>query len=222
MEHHIQFFRVFFRGNSLTKIDDKIEEQSISLENESVDGQEYFSGNRNSSDYSTVKAIPIPTNRYEEPLNDTMSETESIEASLRPSLPTGMSAKAREKMKKDSPLGKTWAGNDSLAIILTIVIPYLKVVLNEVWSRVQGSSVDSFELIQRIANADFAQVIEENKSQIPYDLLPGTPIDLLKFNWNHLSLGWYISLLYGQIYNSGRSPRSIQEPIPTIIKLLKT
>ena len=100
MEHHIQFFRVFFRGNSLTKIDDKIEEQSISLENESVDGQEYFSGNRNSSDYSTVKAIPIPTNRYEEPLNDTMSETESIEASLRPSLPTGMSAKAREKMKR--------------------------------------------------------------------------------------------------------------------------
>lgn len=198
------FSGVFFRGNSLTKIDDKIEEQSISLENESVDGQEYFSGNRNSSDYSTVKAIPIPTNRYEEPLNDTMSETESIEASLRPSLPTGMSAKAREKMKKDSPLGKTWAGNDSLAIILTIVIPYLKVVLNEVWSRVQGSSVDSFELIQRIANADFAQVIEENKSQIPYDLLPGTPIDLLKFNWNHLSLGWYISLLYGQIYNSGQ------------------
>ncbi|RCK56392.1 Protein HID1 [Candida viswanathii] len=218
------FTGVFFRGNSLTKIDDKIEEQSPVLEGESVDTQQdgdYFNTDHGDTNNSTVKAIPIPTNKYEEPLNSTMSENESIEASLRPSLPTGMSARAREKIKKDSPLGKTWPGNDSLAVILTIIIPHLKVVLNEVWSRVQGSSVDSYELVQRIAQADFSKVVEENKSQVPYDLLPDTPIDLLKFNWNHLSLGWYISLLYGQVYNTTELVKSYSGTSANNYKIVK-
>ena len=46
--------------------------------------------------------IPTPTNKYEDDgtIKSASAETENIEASLRPSLPTGMSFKAREKLKK--------------------------------------------------------------------------------------------------------------------------
>ncbi|KAL6453807.1 hypothetical protein SBY92_005382 [Candida maltosa Xu316] len=189
------FTGVFFRGNSLTTIEDKIDEQPSKTDVESTNSEDYFNGNHHNAQ---VQPIPIAANNNQ----SILSETESIEASLRPKLPSGMSVKAREKLKKDSPLGKTWAGNDALAVLLTIIIPHLKVILDEVWSRVQGSSVDSFELVERIASAHFDDVIEQNKSQIHYDLLPDTPLEQLKFNWNHLALGWYISLLYGQIYNS--------------------
>ncbi|EMG46715.1 hypothetical protein G210_3029 [Candida maltosa Xu316] len=205
------FTGVFFRGNSLTTIEDKIDEQPSKTDVESTNSEDYFNGNHHNAQ---VQPIPIAANNNQiiggddndhdddpQP-NSILSETESIEASLRPKLPSGMSVKAREKLKKDSPLGKTWAGNDALAVLLTIIIPHLKVILDEVWSRVQGSSVDSFELVERIASAHFDDVIEQNKSQIHYDLLPDTPLEQLKFNWNHLALGWYISLLYGQIYNS--------------------
>lgn len=223
------FSGVFFRGNSLTRIEDESDE--LQSENTEADASiASYDSKKDEILESTVNPIPIPipiptpTNKYEDDgtIKSTSAETENIEASLRPSLPTGMSFKAREKLKKDSPLNKTWAGNDALAILLTIVIPHLKVVLNEVWSRVEGSSVDSYELVQRIEKAGFSKVFETNKSQLCYDLLPNTPLDQLKFNWSHLSLGWYISLLYGQIYNSGAQVQNYSGNSIRSYKIVKT
>lgn len=223
------FSGVFFRGNSLTRIEDESDE--LQSENTEADASiAPYDSKKDEILGSTVNPIPIPipiptpTNKYEDDgtIKSASAETENIEASLRPSLPTGMSFKAREKLKKDSPLNKTWAGNDALAILLTIVIPHLKVVLNEVWSRVEGSSVDSYELVQRIEKAGFSKVFETNKSQLCYDLLPNTPLDQLKFNWSHLSLGWYISLLYGQIYNSGAQVQNYSGNSIRSYKIVKT
>lgn len=221
------FSGVFFRGNSLTRIEDESDE----LPSENTEADTSIASYDSTKDEvlgSTVKPIPIPipipTNKYEDDgtVKSASVETENIEASLRPNLPTGMSFNAREKLKKDTPLNKTWAGNDALAVILTIVIPHLKVVLNEVWSRVEGSSVDSYELVQRIEKAGFDKVFEANKSQLCYDLLPNTPLDQLRFNWSHLSLGWYISLLYGQIYNSGAQVQSYSGNSIRNYKIVKT
>lgn len=129
-------------------------------------------------------------------------EADAIEAALRPKPPTGMSQKKREKLPKDSPIPRTWGGNDALRIILTILIPNLKLSLKEVWSSKEGPSVDSYLLVKHIESTDFDLLIKEYKSQINYDFLPTTPFEPLKFTWSHLSLGWYISLLNGRIYNS--------------------
>lgn len=133
---------------------------------------------------------------------DSEYESLAIDTAFRPRPPTGMSQKARDKLPKETPLKRSWGGNDSLRIILTIIIPHLKLVLKEVWSSREGPSIDSFLLIKQIENTEFENLIAENKRQINYDFLPNTPLEPLKFNWSHLSLGWYISLLYGSIYNA--------------------
>jgi len=116
-----------------------------------------------------------------------------------------MSQKARDKLPKESPLKRSWGGNDSLRIILTIIIPHLKLTLKEIWSSREGPSIDSFLLVKYIESTDFDKLIQENKGQLNYDFLPTTPLDPLKFNWSHLSLGWYMSLLFGNIYNAGEN-----------------
>lgn len=128
----------------------------------------------------------------------------SVDLSLRPRRPTGMSSRAKEKLPKDSPLKRSWGGNDSLRIILTIILPHLKLALKEIWSSKSdsGTTIDTLTLIQHIEKIDFDTVVNQNKRQINYDFLPETPIDTLKFNWSQISLGWYLSLLYGNLYNS--------------------
>lgn len=130
------------------------------------------------------------------------AETEAIDQALRPVPPTGMTPKAKGKQKKGTPIRKSWGGNDALRIILTIIIPYLKLTLNEIWSGENGSSVDAFELARHIGNSNFEQLIRDNLKQINFDFLPTSPLVQLKFSWSRVSLGWYISLLYGDIYNT--------------------
>ncbi|KAI5955616.1 hypothetical protein KGF54_001118 [Candida jiufengensis] len=176
------FNEVYVKGESIARI---------------AEQEEDFQANVNEE----VKPIPIkPRNRDDN--ESIISEAESIEASLRPKPPSGMSIKAKEKQKKESPIGKSWEGKDQLALILTIIIPYLKSILNSIWSETRGSSVDSFELVRKIELADYHGLIEEHKHQIKSDLLPETELEQLKFVWSYLSLGWYISLLYGKIYNT--------------------
>ena len=45
-------------------------------------------------------------------------------------------------------------------------------------------------------------MIEENRHQLKYELLPEAPLQQLKFEWSILSLGWYLSLLYSEVYNA--------------------
>ncbi|CUM47121.1 uncharacterized protein AC631_03506 [Debaryomyces fabryi] len=147
----------------------------------------------------------IPPLTPELDLNFFEDESQAIDSALRPKPPTGMSQKARDKLPKESPLKRSWGGNDSLRIILTIIIPHLKLALKEIWSSREGPSIDSFLLVKYIESTDFDKLIQENKGQLNYDFLPTTPLEPLKFNWSHLSLGWYMSLLFGNIYNAGEN-----------------
>ncbi|KAI5956649.1 hypothetical protein CANMA_004486 [Candida margitis] len=182
------------RGDSISKID----EVAVSEVNE-TDIPATVTSNGDENVPSTP--IPIlPRNTNDDSL--TVSESESVESSLRPRPPPGMSDKARDKQRKDSPIGQVWAGKDVLALILTVIIPHLKSVLSTLWTGTRGASVDTFELVQKIECSDFSEMIEDNRHQLKYELLPEAPLEQLKFEWSLLSLGWYLSLLYSEIYNA--------------------
>lgn len=127
-------------------------------------------------------------------------EVKAIDKALRPSPPTGMTPKAIGKQRKQATLNKTWAGSNALKIILVVVIPHLKLALNEILSTNPG--VDAFTLVQCIGRLDFSSVIKENRKLISHDFLPTTPLSPLTFSWSAVSLGWYISLPWSDIYNS--------------------
>lgn len=127
-------------------------------------------------------------------------DDKAIDDALRPPLPTGMSLKAKEKLPQDSTLSQTWGGNDALRIIITIIIPQVKLELKDFWAN-QDDSYDSFSVVRQIERSSFEENIERNKVEINYDFLPDTPIDKLPFTWSSLSLGWYASTIYFDIYN---------------------
>lgn len=217
------FSTEYFNGDKLvlSSIDDKEDETSGPLQQtEHILSDQVSSNSSMDSDINEstfINSLSIPrlrndstANGYIPPpetpdieLNSYEDESIAIDSALRPKPPTGMSQKVRDKLPKGSPLKRSWGGNDSLRIILTIIIPHLKFVLREVWSSREGATVDSLLLIKYIEASEFEELIVENKKQINYDFLPSSPLDSLKFNWSHLSLGWYISLLFGNIYNAG-------------------
>ncbi|KAK6456160.1 protein putatively [Scheffersomyces xylosifermentans] len=243
----IYSFRIeYFNGNKLSSIDDRNEEEQESSPME-LEKNILSTVNSNTSDRLSITSqqpsfhdgdIGESNVPDTPPLHKTSvssmgnngglnlivdsSPEQEIENSLRPRLPTGMSEKAREKLPKESPLNRTWGGNDALRIILTIVIPHLKVVLKEIWSSREGSSVDSYLLVKQIEATDFKELIDKNRAQINYDFLPESPLDPLKFTWSHLSLGWYTSLLYGAMYNSVDAVRAYSGNSNKIMKNITT
>ncbi|CAK9438830.1 uncharacterized protein LODBEIA_P30540 [Lodderomyces beijingensis] len=210
------FQEVYVKGDAIAKIveDEEEEEEEEEEANKKGAGAMALNGAAEKdegegfedlilSSNSQVAPRRVPRNNvveYED--HESKSLTFDIESSLRPSPPAGMTDKAREKTRKDSPIGKVWPGKDSLATILVIIIPHLKVVLNEHWSKDRRFNVDTFDLVRKIEASDFNKMIEEHRNQINYGMLADTPLEQLKFSWSHLSLGWYISLLFGGIYNA--------------------
>ncbi|KAG2732000.1 hypothetical protein G9P44_004417 [Scheffersomyces stipitis] len=227
----------YFNGNKLNRIDDGEEgsaNEETEEENENIlsvvnsNNSERFKPESETTDSESPQTrknsmfgIGTPPMTIPEESQQSDAE-EELEASLRPKLPTGMSERAREKLPKESSLKRSWGGNDSLRILLTIVIPYLKVVLKEIWSSKDGPTVDSYLLVEHIEKADFDDLLERSKTQINYDFLPDKPLDKLKFNWSHLSLGWYISLLGGAVYNSVDSVKTYTGNNNKIMKNITT
>lgn len=181
-------------GTNLAKTQSRTSELSINSDH----------SGKNSGRNSVVSIPQTPEN---EP-NELEADAEAIDAALRPRLPTGMSQKAKEKLPRDSPLKRSWGGKDALRIILTIILPHLKMALKEIWSSREGSSVDSFLLIKHIESTDFKKLFCDNERQINYDFLPLVTLEPLRFTWSHLSLGWYTSLLYGNVYSAADRVRA--------------
>lgn len=129
-------------------------------------------------------------------------EEKELEEALRPNPPAGMSEKAKEKMPLDVPLSQAWGGNGALSIIITVIIPQLKSKLKDLWAKRDECNYDNFFIVQQIEHSDFASTILEHKKQLIYDFMPDTPVDSLSFKWNNLSRGWYIFILYENIYNA--------------------
>ncbi|KAK6466003.1 protein putatively [Scheffersomyces coipomensis] len=183
------FSNDYYNGNTLNIIDDK-EEEIVDF----TDSEPELSRTPSFTNVANVGNVDD-------------AELEDVSSALRSRPPTGMSERAKEKLPMESPLSRTWGGNDALRIILTIIIPHLKVVLKEIWSSREGSSIDSFVLVKHIEETNFDDLINSHKGQINFDFLPDTPLEALKFNWSHISLGWYMSLLYSTVYNSIDSVR---------------
>lgn len=135
--------------------------------------------------------------------NVLQAEEERILASaLRPHPPTGMSQKFRDKLPITAPLSRSWGGNDALRIILTILIPNLKSKLKDIWAKRDQCNFDDFFIVKQIENSNFEEVIRKNRKDINHDFLPETPTDKLAFSWNHLALGWYLSIIDENSYKS--------------------
>ena len=122
---------------------------------------------------------------------------------LRPQPLTGMSKRAREKQPMARPLHRTWAGNDPLHIILTVLIPYLKLELADLWEK-QGEdrklNLNSFTVMKRLEKVNYETML--SATNISSDYLPHTSLPMLVFGWNKISLAWYISLIQSECYNS--------------------
>lgn len=130
-------------------------------------------------------------------------DEESILDALRPQPLTGMSKRAREKQPMARPLHRTWAGNDPLHIILTVLIPYLKLELADLWEK-QGEdrklNLNSFTVMKQLEKVNYETML--SATNISSDYLPHTSLPMLVFGWNKISLAWYISLIQSECYNS--------------------
>lgn len=161
--------------------------------------EDHFPGFKDSVNNSlTNSMVSILAEESEEDEGD---DEKALDEALRPAPPTGMSLKAREKLPLESTLSQTWGGNDALRIIITILIPHIKMQLEDLWSGKDGKSLDNFFIVKQIENSGLKEIIDLNKVQINYDFLPSTPVHKLPFKWSHLSLGWYVSTLYWDVYS---------------------
>ncbi|EDK43175.1 hypothetical protein LELG_01353 [Lodderomyces elongisporus NRRL YB-4239] len=136
-----------------------------------------------------------------------ISEAESIEASLRPVPPPGMTEKARSKLRKNSSVSKAWPGREYLALILFTILPYLKSQIKSVWPPAPGHVPDSFDLVNRIGKINFQNAYEDKNYNLGLCLDDPMDLLLLQFKWNLISLGWYESLLFERIYNANNNVR---------------
>lgn len=135
--------------------------------------------------------------------SDTNDEEErELEVALRPQPPAGMSDKAKEKFPQETPINRSWGGNDALRIIVTVLIPHLKELLGDISLKQDQIKLDNFLIVKQIEHSNFEEVVQKHKSQLNYDFLPHSPVDKLLFSWSHLSLGWYTSVLYEEVLNS--------------------
>ncbi|KAM3122098.1 hypothetical protein CJJ07_003230 [Candidozyma auris] len=153
-----------------------------------------------------------------DPLTALVEEEKLLAAALRPDPPTGMSQKFKDKLPLAAPMSRSWGGNDALRIIITIIIPGLKSALQEVWAKRDECNFDSFFIVKQIEHLNFEEVIYKNRRDISHDFLPDTPIHKLAFSWNHMSLGWYLSIIQN---NGFRSTDNIKLFIGTNSTLMK-
>lgn len=177
------------------------------------DDHHIFNASLNSSVASVVTSTLV-----EDDESAAEDEDKILEAALRPTPPSGMSQKAWEKLPRDSPLNKSWGGNDALRIIITVLIPNLKANLKEVWSKRGDCNYDDFFIVKQIEHCHFEDVIKEHKSQLSYDFLPDSPVDMLLFSWSPMSLGWYLSTLYWNVYNAQDNVKQFVRSNNTLMK----
>lgn len=137
-------------------------------------------------------------------------DEESVLQALRPKPLRGMSKQAREKQLMARPLHSTWTGNESLRIILTVIIPQLKLKLGDLWTKHDSNESRiqpiSFNIIKQVELVEYNDLLLEGNFSSDY--LPQTPLPMLLFSWNKLSLSWYITLIQGECYNSESNVRA--------------
>lgn len=135
-------------------------------------------------------------------------DEDAITEALRPRPLRGMSKRAKEKQPMNRPLHRTWGGSEPLHILLTVLVPHLKLELADLWEK-QGDdkklNLNGFTVIKRLEKVNYDSILLSNS--ISTDYLPTGALSLLIFSWNKVSLAWYISLIQGDCYNSETNVR---------------
>lgn len=168
---------------------------------------------RSNSIYSTTILL-----HEDKEISDTESlvSEEEIDEALHPKLPVGMSKDARAKLPIEAPLKNTWSGNEPLRIIATIILPYLHNTSNG------PVPVDGYSWITNFDAKEFSLSILEYRTKIPLEYLSSSPMEPLEFLWSHVSLGWYISLIWGNIYNTNHNVKTYINQNQNIMNSLST
>ncbi|KAG7195730.1 uncharacterized protein KQ657_002113 [Scheffersomyces spartinae] len=148
-----------------------------------------------------------------------VSEDEVVDEALHPRLPIGMSKDAREKLPIDAPLKKVWAGNEPLKIITTIILPYFETPSTTATVTVP---IDGYTWINDFDLTKFSKAILQYKTKIPLEYLSDTPLEPLEFLWSHISLGWYISIVWSNIYNTNHNVKTYISQNQNIMNSLST
>lgn len=137
---------------------------------------------------------PEEGDTYEENLQD------SIDFELIPTWPAGMSKRAHEKLARGSLIAISWGGNGALLVINDIILPFLKTKIHEQWLQKDLNGFDSYYFVCQIEHSGIASAFGARSDILHYDLHPLSPVDVLKISWNNSSLGWYLSVLYSDLY----------------------
>ncbi|CAH6723299.1 hypothetical protein CLIB1444_14S00980 [[Candida] jaroonii] len=147
------------------------------------------------SNFQTTQSIDSApqTDDEEESPEPMEAEEQEINESLRPTKPSGMSKKFKGKQKLHDTISNTWSGKEALRIINSLIIPFVKNSLNDIFG-----DTDTFTLVEHIEKLDFEPII--TTKSINHEYLPTSKFTPLKFHWGSVSLGWYTSLVYFSVY----------------------
>lgn len=130
--------------------------------------------------------------------DDSNLEVDEFGECLRPKLPVGMSVKAKSKLPMDVPLIKNWSGYKSLTILLKLI----KLINEQLKLDLNSSTSSKFEIMEILIKIENLKPLLDTQffiylpSEFKHDFEP------LKFHWSELSLGWYSSILWSEIYLS--------------------
>ncbi|CCH45744.1 hypothetical protein BN7_5330 [Wickerhamomyces ciferrii] len=127
--------------------------------------------------------------------NEEQDEDEEFEESLKPKPPIGMSSKAKSKLPIDAPLSKTWTGFKALKTL----IKFIDFIKEEVQNISTSTSLEIMEILIKIENIPDLELKLLKISSSEFN--KKTPFETLKFNWSSISLGWYESILWGDVFN---------------------
>lgn len=179
-----------------TELDDIQEnEHEDDEENDESDNRTESPGTDDTRSQSTVGGPGDENDDYDNNNYKTRNPSkDEFEEILRPKPPTGMSSKAKSKLPLDAPLTKTWAGYKSLIVILK-TIELIKIEIPNIQETTKSEIVENLIKIESIKDYD-SKIAKIASSEF----LPKTKFETLKFTWSAMSLGWYESILWGDIF----------------------
>lgn len=204
-------------NNDNDNISERISLLSLNESTTEINGRGIANSHYVPQDFFTISPNVTESKSTDEDVDDF-----DVDMALRPKRPAGMSERAKEKHLMDSPLKRVWGGNSSLRIILTIILPYLKHSVRDLELCNKLKFGDTLQVVKHIENVPLSDLYLSNKQHINYYFFPDTPFEPLKFNWSHLSLGWYMSLLLCNVYNALDSVRNYTGNNNRLMKNLQT
>jgi hypothetical protein len=163
-----------------TTIDDSIDPFTLSLQNNKNDTQnEEFNNDNSISDDSKI----------------ILFDEELFKAEF----PIGMTDKSKGKKPYYSKFNNKWIGNDSLKLLKKCITVINGAILLQSNIEIKNQPGNASIVIQKLMKLDLEGLIGkiDKPEMFEYDKCSYHP---LKLKWNNIILGWYISIIWSDIY----------------------